>query len=64
MRSSRQEYWEWVAMLSSRHLPVAGIKPTSPALQVNSLPTEPPTAFQLKKQTNKQTNPWYHIKSA
>ena len=28
-------------MLSSRHLPVAGIEPTSPALQVNSLPTEP-----------------------
>ena len=25
------------------HLPDPGIEPTSPALQVNSLPTEPPT---------------------
>ena len=33
---------EWVAMPSSRVLPNPGIKPMSPALQVDSLPSEPP----------------------
>ena len=33
---------EWVAMPFSRDLPNAGIEPTSPALQVDSLPAEPP----------------------
>ena len=35
-----QEYWS--AMPSSRDLPDPGIKPMSPALQVDSLPAEPP----------------------
>ena len=33
---------EWVAMPSSRVLPDPGIKPRSPALQVDALPSEPP----------------------
>ena len=33
---------EWVAMPSSRGSSQPGIKPRSPALQVDSLPSEPP----------------------
>ena len=33
---------EWVAMLSSGDLPNPGIEPRSPALQADSLPSEPP----------------------
>jgi len=33
---------EWVTMPSSRGLPDPGIKPRSPTLQVDSLPSEPP----------------------
>ena len=33
---------EWVAMPSSRDLPNPGVEPRSPALQANSLPSEPP----------------------
>ena len=33
---------EWVAMPSSRDFPHPGIKPKSPALQADSLPSEPP----------------------
>ena len=34
--------WQWVAFPSPGDLPNPGIEPRSPALQVNSLPTEPP----------------------
>ena len=33
---------EWIAFLFSRDIPNPGIEPRSPALQVDSLPTEPP----------------------
>ena len=33
---------EWVAMPSSRDLPNPGIEPSSPSLQTDSLPSEPP----------------------
>ena len=36
------ETLEWVAMPSSRDLPKPGIEPRSPALQADSLPSEPP----------------------
>ena len=36
---------EWVAMPSSRDLPNPGIKPRSPTLQVDSLPSEPPVVL-------------------
>ena len=32
---------EWIAVLFSRDLPNPGIKPRSPALQADSLPSEP-----------------------
>ena len=38
----RQEYWSGLAFPSPRDLPDPGIKPGSPALQADSLPTEPP----------------------
>ena len=40
MGFSRQEYWSW--SLLQGDLPNPGIKPGSPALQVDSLPSEPP----------------------
>ena len=40
MRFSRQEYWSGFLFLSPGDLPDPGIEPRSPALQVNSLPSE------------------------
>ena len=34
--------WEWVAIPFPRDLPDLGIEPRSPALQADSLPSEPP----------------------
>ena len=39
---SRQEYWSVLPCPPPRNLPNPGIKPASPALQADSLPTEPP----------------------
>ena len=36
----RQEYWSGLSFLSPRDLPNPGIKPRSPALQADSIPTE------------------------
>ena len=41
MEFSRQEYWCEYPFLSLRHLPNPGIKPGSPALQTDSLSSEP-----------------------
>ena len=41
MGFSRQEYWSELPFPSQRDLPDPGIKPGSPALQVDSLPSEP-----------------------
>jgi len=38
----RQEYWSGLPFPSPGDLPDPGIKPRSSALQVDSLPTEPP----------------------
>ena len=38
----RQEYWSGLPFPSPGDLPVLGIKPMSPALQIDSLPSEPP----------------------
>ena len=40
MEFSRQEYWHRLSFPPPRDLPGPGIKP--PALQADSLPTEPP----------------------
>ena len=39
---SRQEYWSGLPIPSPGDLPDSGIKPRSPALQADSLPSEPP----------------------
>ena len=41
MGFSRREYWSELPFPSQRDLPDPGIKPGSPALQVDSLPSEP-----------------------
>ena len=38
----RKEYWSGLPFPSPRDLPNPGIKPGSPALQADSLPTESP----------------------
>ena len=42
MGFSRQEYWNGLPFPSPGDLPNLGIEPRSPALQVDSLPSEPP----------------------
>ena len=42
MEFSRQEYWRGLPFPSPGDLPNPGIKPRSPAFQVDSLPSEPP----------------------
>ena len=42
MEFSRQEYWSGLPFPSPGDLPDPGIEPRSPALQVDSLPTELP----------------------
>ena len=44
---SRQEYWSGKPFPSPRDLPDSGIKPRSPALQAESLPTEWVSVLQL-----------------
>ena len=41
MGFSRQEYWSGLPFPSAGDLPQSGIKPRSPALQKDSLPSEP-----------------------
>ena len=45
MGFSRQEYWSGLPCPSPGNLPDLEIKPMSPALQVDSLPSEPPENF-------------------
>ena len=42
MGFSRQEYWSGLLFPSLGDLPDPGIKPTSPALHADALPSEPP----------------------
>ena len=42
MGLSRQEYWSGLPFPSSDDLPNPGVKPGSPALQMDSSPSEPP----------------------
>ena len=48
MEFSRPEYWSGLPFLSPGDLPNPGIKPGSPALQDNSLPSEAPGKTKLK----------------
>ena len=49
MEFSRQEYCSGKTFLSSGDLPNPRIKPRSPALQVDSLPSEPPGKHLISK---------------
>jgi len=42
MEFSRQEYWSGLPFPSLGDFPDPGIKPRSPALQADALPSEPP----------------------
>ena len=42
VRFPRQEYWSGLPFPSSGNLPNSGIKPGSPELKEDSLPSEPP----------------------
>ena len=42
MEFSRQEYWSGLPFPSPGDLPDPGIKPRSPSLQADTLPSEPP----------------------
>ena len=42
MGFSRQEYWSWLPFPSPGDLPNPGIEPGSPALQADTLSSEPP----------------------
>ena len=48
MGFSRQEYWSGLPFPSPRDLPYPGIEHGSPALQADSLPSEPPEKPQNK----------------
>ena len=45
MEFSRQEYWSGLPFPSPGGLPDPGIGPRSPALQANTLPSEPPGKY-------------------
>ena len=49
MGFSRQEYWSGLPFPSPGDLPNPGIKPRSPALQTDALPSEPPGKLALNK---------------
>ena len=42
MEFSRQDYWSGLLFPSPEALPDPGVNPGSPALKVDSLPSEPP----------------------
>ena len=55
MEFSRQEYWSGLPFPSPEDLPNPGIKPGSPALQADALPSEPPgKPFCSTKDTTKR----------
>ena len=62
MGFSRQEYWSGLPFPSPGDLPNPGIKPRSPALQADSLPSVPPgkprkdiSYFQIRSLEKKET---------
>ena len=62
----RQEYWNVLPFPSPGDLPDSGIKPGSPALQGDSLPSEPPGKQMVKnwpamQETWVQSLGWEHI---
>ena len=61
MGFSRQEYWSGVPFPSSRDLPNPGIKPRSPALQTDTVPSEPLRKPPLIKGNCKPGSSWREV---
>ena len=59
MGFSRQEYWSGLPFSSLGDLPDSGIEPGSPALQADSLLTEPPGKPLVECQSKSETPPPY-----
>ena len=55
MGFSRQEYCSWLLFPSLGDLPGPGFEPWSPALQADSLPSEPSSVLKAMNQIIKQT---------
>ena len=53
MRFSRQEYWSGLPCPSPWNLPKPDIEPSFPALQADSLPSEPPGKLQRRQHERK-----------
>ena len=49
MGFSRQEYWSGLPFLSPGDLPNPGIEPRFPALQADTLPSEPPGKISMEE---------------
>ena len=58
---SRQEYWSGLPCPPPGNLPNLGIKPRSPTLQEDSLPTEPPEKIHTHTHTNTHTHTHTHV---
>ena len=57
MGFSRQEYWNGVPFSSPEDLADAGIEPGSPALQADSLPSEPNNSILFVSNNDFHVNP-------
>ena len=55
---SRQEHWSGLPFPYPEDLPNPGIEPRSPALQADSLPSEPPGKPHVWYSTNEYLEPW------
>ena len=62
MGFSRQEYWSGLPFPSPEDLPNPGIEPRSPALQADTLPSEPPWWTQTLLQF-KNTQSLYYVET-
>ena len=59
MEFFRQEYWSGLPFPSSGDLPDPGIEPGSPALQADTLPSEPPPDYSKNNQVARiNSNPF------
>ena len=63
MGFSRQEYWNGLPFPSQGDLPDSGIKPSSPTLQADALPSEPPgsgkeSTYKCRRHKKHKFNPW------
>ena len=61
MGFSKQEYWSRLPFPSSGNLPDPGIKPGSPALQADALPSEPPGKMLGKTEGKKEKRVAKHV---